>query len=477
MTAGPAVVAAVDIGASSGRVMLGRVGPDQLFFEEVHRFTNEPVPLTTGLHWDVVGLFRETLTGLRAARAALLPDETLVSIGIDSWAVDYGLLDDRGDLVGTPYCYRDARNDAGVRRVHALISPEDLYALNGLQHLSFNTVFQLAADLGTSRAATAASMLLIPDLLGYWLTGERGAEWTNATTTGLVDVSSAQWSTDLAKLVGIPASWLPPLRQPGDRIGTLLPAIAEVTGLPVSTAVVAVGSHDTASAVAAVPADNDSFAYVSSGTWSLVGVETPSPVVSTGSRAAGFTNEGGIDGSNRFLHNVMGLWLLSESLRTWDLDGSTTNLDRLLVAAGDVPDWGPVIDPDDPMFLAPGDIPARITQACLASGQRAPEDRPSMVRCILDSLAAAYARTLADARQLTGKRIDTLHIVGGGGNNALLCRLAARAAGVPVVAGPVEATALGNILVQGRAAGALDGELSVLRALVRDTQALTHYPA
>ena len=235
MSARPAVVAAVDIGASSGRVMLGRVGPGQLFFEEVHRFTNEPVRLTTGLHWDVVGLFRETLTGLRAARAALLADETLVSIGIDSWGCDYGLLDERGDLVGTPYAYRDARNDAGVEHVHAAISPEDLYAVNGLQYLSFNTVYQLAAELGTSRASTAATMLLIPDLLGYWLTGVRGAEWSNATTTGLVDVSTAQWSTDLAKLVDIPASWLPPLRQPGDRIGTLLPAIAEVTGLPAST--------------------------------------------------------------------------------------------------------------------------------------------------------------------------------------------------------------------------------------------------
>jgi rhamnulokinase len=480
------VVAAVDIGASSGRVMLGRVGTGRvgtgrvgtgrLDVEEVHRFTNEPIRLPSGLHWDAVGLFRETLTGLRAARAALRPGEVIESIGIDSWAVDYGLLDARGDLLGAPFCYRDARTSAGVERVHAVVSPAELYAVNGLQFLAFNTLYQLAAEMGTPRWDNARTVLLIPDLLGYWLTGEVGAEWTNATTTGLVDAASRAWSSDLAERLDIPAALLPPLRQPGDRLGTLLPSVVEATGIPASTPVIAVGSHDTASAVAAVPAAGDRFAYISSGTWSLVGVELPAPVLSEASRVANFTNEGGIDATTRYLHNVMGLWLLNECLRTWERAGSPTDLARLLVAASDVPDGGPVIDPDNPVFLAPGDMPARLADACRRAGQPVPADRPTLVRCIFDSLATVYARTIDDIRRLCGRDIDALHIVGGGANNALLCRLTARATQLPVVAGPVEATAVGNILVQARAVGALVGDLPALRRLVRDTQAITVYP-
>jgi rhamnulokinase len=477
MTGSPtAVVVAVDIGATSGRVMLGRVGVDRLEVEEVHRFGNEPVRLPSGLHWDAVSLFGETLAGLRAARAALRDDEVVLSIGIDTWAVDYGLLDAKGDLVGTPFCYRDARTSFGVERVHALVDPAELYAVNGLQFLPFNTLYQLAAEQGTPRWDNAETMLLIPDLLGYWLTGEIGAEWTNATTTGLVDATSRTWATDLLQRLGIRRSLLPPLRQPGDHIGTLLPSVVEATGLPPSTPVVAVASHDTASAVAAVPAAGDHFAYISSGTWSLVGIETRSPVLTEPSRLAHFTNEGGIDGTTRYLHNVMGLWLLSESLKTWERGGSPTDLERLLVAAGDVPAGGPVIDPDDPVFLAPGDMPTRVAEACRRTGQPVPEDRPALVRCIVDSLAAAYARTITDIRLLSGRQIDTLHIVGGGAHNTLLCNLAAQATQLPVVAGPVEATALGNILVQARAVGALEGDLTRLRELVRDTQSITSYP-
>jgi rhamnulokinase len=469
------VVAAVDIGASSGRVMLARVGVGHLELEEVHRFTNEPVRLPSGLHWDAVGLFRETLTGLRAVRASLRPGEVLASIGIDSWAVDYGLLDAGGDLIGTPFCYRDARTSTGVERVHALVSPSDLYAVNGLQFLPFNTLYQLAAEQGTPRWDNAVTMLLIPDLLGYWLTGELGAEWTNATTTGLVDAARGDWSMDLADQLGLPASLLPPLRRPGDRRGTLLPSVVEATGLPAATPVVAVGSHDTASAVAAVPAQGHRFAYISSGTWSLVGVELPAPVLDESSRLAHFTNEGGIDGTTRYLHNVMGLWLLNECLRTWERAGSPSDLEPLLAAAGEVGDSGPVIDPDDPELLPPGDMPARLADACRRAGQDVPASRPALVRCIFDSLAAAYARTVEDLRRLGGQEIDALHIVGGGARNALLCRLTARATHLPVLAGPVEATALGNVLVQARAAGALEGDLPRLRELVRDTQAITTF--
>jgi rhamnulokinase len=469
-----ATVAAVDLGASSGRVMLGRIGGvagEGVELEEVHRFGTEPVTLwengRPALHWDVVRLFAEILAGLRAARGRLRPGEQVASIGIDSWAVDYGLLGADGALLGTPYCYRDeVRGRRGVERVHALVGAGEQYAVNGLQHLPFNTVFQLAAEQDGSRWAAARTMLLLPDLLGYWLTGEVGAEVTNASTTGLLDVRTRQWDLGLADRLGIPSALLPPLRQPGERVGTLLPHIAEATGLPASTVVTAVGSHDTASAVVGVPAQDADFAYVACGTWSLVGLELPAPVLGEASRAMNFTNEGGVDGRIRYLRNVMGLWLLSQSLRTWERAGSPTDLQRLLVAAAEGSNGGPVIDPDDPQFLPPGDMPARIEQACRDTGQPVPADRPALARCILDSLADAYARAVADAQSLSGRTVDVVHVVGGGSRNRLLCRLTARATGLPVLAGPVEAAALGNVLVQARSLGATGPRLEHLRALL-----------
>ena len=391
---------AVDLGASSGRVMLARVGPGGVALEEVHRFGNEPVPLwengREALHWDVVRLFAELLTGLRVARERLADGERVDSIGIDSWAVDYGLLDADGALLGTPYCYRDERTARGVEAVHAVATHADLYARNGLQFLPFNTLYQLAAE-APARLAAARSVLLVPDLLAYWLTGVARAEATNASTTGLLDVRTGEWDVALAERLGLPAAVLPPLVRPGETVGTLLPHVADATGLPATTPVVAVGSHDTASAVVAVPATGQDFAYVSSGTWSLVGVELDGPVLSDASRAANFTNEGGVDGRVRYLRNVMGLWVLSESLRTWDRQGSPTDLARILAAAAEVPDGGAVVDVDDPSLLPPGDMPARLGKLCAATGQPLPDGRPAVVRCILDSLAAAYARAVADA--------------------------------------------------------------------------------
>ena len=486
-------VVAVDLGASSGRVMIGRVGspddgPGGLTLQEVHRFDNGPVRLPaggeaaaggphggTGLHWDAAGLFREVLTGLRGVGEHLADGERVAGIGIDTWAVDYGLLDRRGELLGPPYCYRDDRTAAGVVRVHRLIGQEDLYARNGLQFLPFNTLYQLAADQGQPRWQDAETMLLMPDLFGYWLTGQRGAEVTNASTTGLLDPRTTTWDLPLAATLGVPARLLPSLRRPGDRIGTLLPHVARATGLPASTPVIAVGSHDTASAVAAVPAEGDDFAYVSSGTWSLAGVELPAAVLTEYSREANFTNEVGVDDRVRYLRNVMGLWLLSESLRTWRAAGSPAKLGPLLTAAAQLPAGGPVFDPDDPVFLPPGDQPARIAAVCAAAGVPSPRGEAAVVRSVLDSLAAACARAVDDARRLSGRDVRVLHVVGGGARNALLCRLTAAAAGLPVLAGPVEATALGNVLVQARALGAVDGDLSALRELVRRTQQLTRH--
>jgi rhamnulokinase len=470
------IYAAVDLGASSGRVMVGRVGPSRLELVETHRFPNQPVRLPDGLHWDILRLYQDVVQGLTAAvRQVKAGSEELVSVGVDSWAIDYGLLDATGVLLGNPFHYRDNRTDGVAEKVHAAIPFQDLYAATGLQFLPFTTIYQLAAAAGTPQLEAARTLLLLPDLLGYWLTGEVGAEATNASTTGLLDVRTGHWSAEVLRVVGIRPQLLPPLHQPGELIGPVRAEIAEETGLPQSVVVTAVGSHDTASAVVGVPADGQHFAYVSCGTWALVGVELDRPVLTQESLEANFTNEGGVDGKIRYLRNVMGLWLLQESLRIWERAGLPTDLPTLLAAAADLPTGGPVIDPDDPTFLPPGDMPARIQAACRRTGQPVPTGQAQLVRCILDSLAAAFARAVQDAARLSGQPVEVVHLVGGGARNQLLCQLAADACGLPVLAGPVEATALGNVLVQARAHGAVNGDLQTLRSLLRATHEVRRY--
>ncbi|MFI0357988.1 rhamnulokinase family protein [Actinomadura sp. 9N407] len=454
--------AAVDLGASSGRVMAARIGPGTLDLTEVRRFPNRPVRAGGTLHWDILGLYGNVLDGLRAAPPGL------VSVGIDSWAVDYGLLDENGALLGNPVHYRDSRTDGVMERVRDEAGDDLLYGVSGLQFLPFNTVFQLLAE-GTN-LDRARTLLLIPDLLAYWLTGEIGAERTNASTTGLLDVREGTWSRPLLERLGLPGGLLPALREPGDLIGTPRPDVAAETGVPPGLAVTAVASHDTASAVAAVPATGDRFGYISCGTWSLVGVELPAPVLSQESLKANFTNEGGIDGTVRYLRNVMGLWLLQESLRTW----GSPDLASLLAEAEHVPGLRSLIDPDDPEFLPPGDMPARIAAHCVRHGFPQPGTRAEIVRCVLDSLALAHRRTLREAVRLSGREVEVVHLVGGGSRNDLLCRLTADACGLPVVAGPVEATALGNVLVQARAHGVVQGQAE-MRDLVARTQRLRRY--
>jgi rhamnulokinase len=459
-------LAAVDLGASSGRVMVGTVSPGHLHLEEVHRFPNGPVTAVDGsLHWDIDRVYREVLTGLAAAGR-------VDAVGIDSWAVDYGLLDGEGNLLGDPFSYRDGRTGGQPEKVAEVVDDAELYAVTGLQHLPFNTIYQLLAE---TSLADAATMLLLPDLLGFWLTGQVGSEATNASTTQLYDVRRRAWATELAERVGIPGRLLAPLRQPGDVVGRLRLEVADSTGQPPLTAVVAVGSHDTASAVVAVPADPEvPFAYISSGTWSLVGVELTEPVLTEAARAANFTNEGGVDGTIRFLRNVMGLWVLSETLRTWGLDNAR-DLPDLLAEAAAAPAFGPLVDVDGPEFLPPGDMPARIVAACARSGQAPPGSRGEVVRCILESLALAYRRQVRAAGRLSGLALEVVHVVGGGARNRLLCELTADACGVPVLAGPVEAAALGNVLVQARTLGADLPDLAAMRALVAATQPVDRY--
>ncbi|WP_143466023.1 rhamnulokinase [Kribbella sp. ALI-6-A] len=467
-------LAAVDLGASSGRVMVADVAAGNLELTEVHRFWNGGVQVQGTLHWDILHLYRETLAGLR--KAAL--GGPLDGIGIDSWAVDYGLLDGDGRLIGNPVHYRDSRTEGVMDEVLRKVPAEDLYAVTGLQQLPFNTIYQLAAERSLDRAER---LLLIPDLLAYWLTGVVGAEATNASTTQLYDVTTRSWSEDFARRVGIPVELLPELREPGQVIGPVLPEVAEELGFGSSAEgqdarrvpVIAVGSHDTASSVVAVPAeDGANFAYISSGTWSLAGLELPAPVLTEEARRANFTNEGGVDGRTRFLKNVMGLWILQECLRVWGSD----DLQQLLKEAADVPAFGVLIDPDDPVFLAPGNMPARIDEFCARTGQDKPATRAATVRCVLESLALAYRRTLRSAREIVGREIDVVHVIGGGSQNELLCQLTADACGVPVLAGPVEASALGNVLVQARALREPLPDLSAMRALVRATHRLRRYP-
>jgi len=467
-----ASVAAVDLGATSGRVVVGAVAPDggaggvpRLGLRHVARFPNEPVRTRDGLHWDLLGLYRGVLGGLAQAEREH-PGE-IASVGLDSWAVDYALLHD-GAVLGIPYHYRDDRTAAGVEAVHAVVGPAELYRRNGLQHLPFNTVFQLAVDRRGGLLDVADGMLLVPDLLTYWLTGEVGGERTNASTTGLLDVRTGEWDRELARLVGVPERVLPPLVDPGSPRGTLTGDVADVVGraLPVTS----VGSHDTASAVVAVPAADRDVAYVSCGTWGLVGLELDAPVLTEDARLAGFTHEGGVDGRIRFLHNVMGLWLLSESIRAWDRTATpaqqSSTLQSLLAAAADITGTAPVFDVDDARFLAPGDLPARIAGWFEERGLAAPSSRPALVRSIVESLAQAFADAVATASRLAGRPVRAIHVVGGGAQNTLLCQALADRSGLPVLAGPVEATAIGNVLVQARALGLVGDDLESLRAVV-----------
>lgn len=465
--AGQVSVAAVDLGASSGRVMVGSIAGDELRLTEVQRFDNVPVRVLGTLRWDILGIHRGVLDGLRAAGRTF---GRIDSVGIDTWGVDYGLLDRDGQLIGNPVHYRDGRTDEVADRVFNELSPESLYQSTGLQHLPFNTLYQLIAAASTAELAAAETLLLIPDLLSYWLTGVAGAELTIASTTQLLDARSHLWAHDLMVRNNIRPTLFPPLRRPGDLAGSVLPEILAETGLRGPVPVIAVGSHDTASAVAGVPAMNERFAYISCGTWSLVGVELDRPVLTEDSRLANFTNEIGIDGTVRYLRNVMGLWLLQESLRTWQVAGVQVDLDRALAEAAELPAFEALVDPDDPAFLAPGDMPERIATVCRATGQRVPATAAEFVRCILDSLALAYRAAVRDAQRLSGREIDVVHLVGGGARNELLCQLTADALGVPVEAGPVEATALGNVLVQARALGVVHGDRWSMRKLLQATQ-------
>jgi rhamnulokinase len=466
---------AIDLGAESGRVMLGTFTESGIALSEVHRFANLQLHVPTknpagSLHWDILRLWHEIKVGLGKAAAACPPD-SVAGIGVDTWGVDFGLLDAGGNLMGNPVCYRDARSLAMPEAVFRKMPQEKIYAITGIQTMHFNTLFQLAALAfsNSPQLSGASHLLFLPDLLNYWLTGRMFTEYTIASTSQLLDARTREFSPEVLSALNISPGLFPRLdmpAEPGSIRGLVLPTASETLAND-KTPVIAVGSHDTASAVAAVPADssNGDWLYLSSGTWSLLGAEVDEPVLTEQAASYNITNEGGIGGKIRLLKNIAGLWLLQECRREWLRQGNDldyTSLTRL--AQGAQPHLAS-LDVDDPAFAQPGNMPEKILAQCRAKGQKCPRTPGEFTRVILESLAAQYARVAKMLEEITGKSFKTLHIVGGGSQNDLLNQLAANATGMTVLAGPVEATALGNILAQAITTRALPN-LATGRALI-----------
>jgi rhamnulokinase len=465
-------VAAVDLGAESGRVMLARFDGRRLSLEDVYRFPNRPVTLRGHRFWNILALWDETLTGLRKARQVA---GTLDSIGVDAWAVDYGLVDTRGFLLGQPFQYRDHRTDGVMEQVFARVPQDVLYARTGIQFLPFNTLFQLYAheQMQPGALAHAHRLLLIPDLLHNWLCGSLTTEHTNASTTQCWDPIAGAWATDLLDQLAIPTTMLPPVVESGTLLGEVL---AEWRGDLGTAQVVAPATHDTGSAIAATPVQlSGEWGYISSGTWSLVGLELQQPVMTPEALAANCTNEGGVFGTTRFLKNVMGLWLLQECRRRWEHDGRAMDYDTLLAGVDSVPPFAALIDPDDPRFLAPEDMPAAINAHLLEHGQAPLQTPVAFARCIMESLVLRYREVFHHISLLAGTRISGVHVLGGGARNARLNQWLADALGLPVVAGPYEATAYGNALMQLVGLGELH-TLEEVRAIAQHAPARVFSP-
>jgi len=452
--------AAVDLGATSGRVVRGSLDGGRVELEEVHRFENRPVRLPDGLRWNLLHLFTETLAGLRRAGS-------INGVGVDTWGVDYALLDGDNRVLGLPFHYRDDRTDGMIERAFERVPAERLYAAAGIQTMPINTVFQLLADEGSAALEVAQRIALVPDLLALWLCGELANERTIASTTGLLDARSGEWARQVIGELGLPERLFGPLAEPGTELGPLL-GHHDLGDTPVY----AVAGHDTASAFAAVPVDEHA-AVLSSGTWSLLGLELPEPVLSDAARDATLTNERGIDGTTRLLKNVMGLWLLEESRRCW----GDTSYDELHALATEAEPDVPLFDPDGDEFLRPGDMPARIAAACERTGQPAPDGVGATARSILVSLACKYRWTLERLEAASGREVRRIHVIGGGARNDLLCRLTADLCGREVLAGPVEATALGNVLVQARGARELASLAELREAAAASATPKVHEPS
>jgi rhamnulokinase len=463
---------AADLGAESGRVMVGGFDGERLSLSEAHRFDSRPVPLPDGLHTDVLRIFTEIRAGIASAARS---GGELAGVGVDTWGVDFALLDGRGRLLGNPYHYRDCLGSGILERTLARVPRAEVFEATGIQLLELNTLFQLALrqEQGSAELAAAGRLLMMPDLFSYWLGGRAVSEYTVATTSQCYDTRTNAWARGLLERLSLPTAIFGEVVPPGTVLGRLRKDLADETGtgpLPV----VAVGGHDTALAVAAVPARAPGFAYVSSGTWSLLGAEIEAPCIGPASLAANFTNEGGVGGTIRFLKNLCGLWLVQESRRSWARGGRPDSYDDLAAMAAAAPGFQSLVDVDAPDFASPGDMPSRLQAFCRRTGQHVPETKGEIVRCALDSLALKYRYVLATLEGILGRRLEPLHVVGGGARNRLLCQLAADATGRAVVAGPVEATAAGNVAMQAMALREI-ASLAEARDLVRRSFEIESY--
>jgi rhamnulokinase len=464
---------AVDLGAESGRVMLGIVSANKIRLEEIHRFTNGPVEQDGSLQWDFSRLISEVKTGINKA-AKKTGD--IAGIGVDSWGVDFGLLDDKGNLIENPYHYRDSRTNGMIEKACELLPKRDIYEQTGIQFMQLNTVYQLLSMRlsGSPALAKAKRLIFMADLVSYFLSGKPYAEYTLASTSQLMDMRTGIWSRTIFQKLNLPIEIMPEVVTPGTIIGTLTNKVAKEINCP-PIPVIAAASHDTASAVAAVPADENSrWAYLSSGTWSLMGVESLNPFINDKTFAYSFTNEGGVDGTIRLLKNIMGLWLLQECKKHWQKEGVNLSYNQLTALAAKAKSGSATIDVDNSCFLAPGNMPDRINDYLAGTGQKRINDKGLMARTILENLAKKYAETINKLEDVINSPIDRLHIVGGGSQNDLLNQLTADATGKIVTAGPVEATAIGNILMQACATGQLSS-ISQARHLVRRSVTPTEY--
>jgi rhamnulokinase len=464
---------AIDLGAESGRAVIGRYDGERLTLTPIHRFANGPVSVLGSLYWDALRLYSEIKAGLALYRRQV--DEPLESIGIDTWGVDMALLDANGQLLANPRHYRDPRTDGILQAAFERVPREEMFEYTGLQFMQFNTLFQLYAMrlAGDPTLDAADALLMMPDLFNYWLTGVRACEFSAATTTQFYDPRRQDWARPLLDKLGLPTGMLQEIVAPGTVLGPLHPTVADEVGLR-GVSVIAPACHDTGSAVAAVPAHGADFCYISSGTWSLMGVESPRPVISADTLAFNFTNEGGVCNTFRVLKNIMGLWLVQECRRTWAQEGNELSYSELTAMAAAAPAFGPLVEPDSNDFLRPGGMPERIAAFCARTGQRPPQGKGEMVRCALESLALKYRWGLEKLEQMMGRRLDVIHIVGGGSQNELLCQLTADATQRTVVAGPVEATAAGNVLMQMLAGGRI-ASLDEGREMVRRSFELGSY--
>jgi rhamnulokinase len=464
-----------DLGASSGRAMLGQYDGERIQLTEMHRFSNDPVMLNGRMVWDVQRLFFEMKCALnKTAKAGIAVD----SIGIDTWGVDFGLIGSDGALVGLPVHYRDRRNDDIMPRAFEVVPQEEIFEQTGLAFMQINTLYQLYAMklCGDPVYGIADKLLMMPDLLAYFLTGKMGTEYTIASTSQLIDPRARDWAYGLIDKFGIPRTLFTQLEQPGTVRGTLLPEIARETGVG-EVPVIAVCGHDTASAVAAVPAMGDRFAYISSGTWSLLGTELRQPLCEPAVMRANYTNEGGIDGTTRLLKNIMGLWIIQECKREWDRREDAVNFERLVELAQAAQPFYAMIDVDDPCFLQPGGMPARVQAYCERTGQPVPKGRGQICRVVYESLALKYRWSVERLeKDILHYGLDALNIVGGGSKNSMLNQFTANALGKPVIAGPAEGTAIGNLLVQVMALGAIDSLAALRETVARSFPSDTFLP-